>query len=616
MHVSRGALARAALVVTCGLLGCQAEISSIGAPDGFVIDGRASDVAAADGGGGERDAGGDAGPPACVPTAEQCNGVDDDCDGTVDEGCACSSGESRPCGSDVGQCAQGTQGCSDGKWGDCTGAVGPVDETCNNLDDDCSGKIDDGLSRPCGTNTGVCNQGTQSCAAGKWGACSDVKPSAEVCDGKDNDCDGKVDDGLAQDKGTFAGCANYRALISKAISIFDSDQATGNLGYRWTSSAREDGGDQAAHGLLARTELLLSTKGVPLDAGVRQAIFDQAIEQADGFALWDVGGAKAKAVRTAAGVTHSWRGWWGGSANPMVVQYYTGPILLGLELLSWAIYQEGSLGASYAAKADGYHARVGQVIDHWIDTNGSHFKSKSSAIAGITKENWVCMEEPSASCTLDSGARAVKWNKTAFFWRAVGVWNDVDNQYQSSTTTYRRIRTVRYVRWMKEDMLVTSAPWGDTKPYVWHSWADAPSSYPYIEDASHGAWDAGLMAEAWRGGWKDEGGGAVMGPGSATRFRHTYMDNLAIPGDPCVGMFTDGSQQIPGHKYEGLELIPGRRRALTEWIPMANKDVAYLEELYEDLTGVCDGNNPLASTRHMALGYARFVAEIRKIRGE
>lgn len=52
-----------------------------------------------------------------------------------------------------------------------------------------------GRTRPCGSNVGVCKQGFQECTAlGTWGVCSGgVEPSEELCDGRDNDCDGITD---------------------------------------------------------------------------------------------------------------------------------------------------------------------------------------------------------------------------------------------------------------------------------------------------------------------------------------------------------------------------------------------------------------------------------------
>ena len=51
-----------------------------------------------------------------------------------------------------------------------------------------------GSTRACGTDVGECTAGTQRCEAGAWGVCEgEVAPSADVCDGRDNDCDGYVD---------------------------------------------------------------------------------------------------------------------------------------------------------------------------------------------------------------------------------------------------------------------------------------------------------------------------------------------------------------------------------------------------------------------------------------
>jgi peptidoglycan/xylan/chitin deacetylase (PgdA/CDA1 family) len=80
-----------------------------------------------------------------------------------------------------------------------------------------------GERRPCyggpaGTaGVGACKEGTQSCVAGRWeGRCSgQVLPSAEICDGLDNDCNGQVDDGVANACG---GCGVLTAAPGAACA--------------------------------------------------------------------------------------------------------------------------------------------------------------------------------------------------------------------------------------------------------------------------------------------------------------------------------------------------------------------------------------------------------------
>jgi hypothetical protein len=145
---------------------------------------------------------------APVPQNEDCDGVDNDCDGVTDEGCSCVTGETRPCGSNVGECSEGIQTCVEGLWGDCEDQTGPVDEECDELDNDCDGQTDEELHQPCQT---ACGMGEEVCVDGEWFGCTAPYPTGEICDSIDNDCNGEVDDGVGI-CGTNAECIDGRCV--------------------------------------------------------------------------------------------------------------------------------------------------------------------------------------------------------------------------------------------------------------------------------------------------------------------------------------------------------------------------------------------------------------------
>ena len=140
---------------------------------------------------------------------EVCDGADNDCDGTVDNGNpggggACSTGQD-------GVCAAGTETCSGGGL-TCVSNTSSSAEICDGLDNDCDG-VDD--EEPTDGTTyyrdadmdgyGVSNNTIVACSqpagyAPRGGDCRDGDPDSnegatEICDGFDNDCDGTPDDG-------------------------------------------------------------------------------------------------------------------------------------------------------------------------------------------------------------------------------------------------------------------------------------------------------------------------------------------------------------------------------------------------------------------------------------
>jgi stigma-specific protein Stig1/putative metal-binding protein len=155
---------------------------------------------------------------------EKCGGnpaLDEDCDGLVDENCACTEGSSQNCyGGPVadgmsGRCGPGTQTCQSGKMGPCMSQDLPVPEDCLNpgKDDDCDGVKDDikDLGAPCTDETakGACRTGTLQCRPGSAApVCVGAAPTAEVCDAIDQDCDGNPVNGFDLNSAQHCGACD------------------------------------------------------------------------------------------------------------------------------------------------------------------------------------------------------------------------------------------------------------------------------------------------------------------------------------------------------------------------------------------------------------------------
>ena len=147
---------------------------------------------------------------------ERCDDVDDDCDGNVDEDALMAN---DLCSAGSGQCrGEGFYVCR-GLDGLVCNAVAspPRAEVCNDLDDDCDGTVDDGVQnccqpgarRACGSDVGACQAGQETCdGSRRWTACGAIGPQPESCNGLDDDCDGLEDQGFDfdSDPANCGGC--------------------------------------------------------------------------------------------------------------------------------------------------------------------------------------------------------------------------------------------------------------------------------------------------------------------------------------------------------------------------------------------------------------------------
>ncbi|MCC6625701.1 MAG: hypothetical protein IT385_30985 [Deltaproteobacteria bacterium] len=134
--------------------------------------------------------------------------------------CACDAdGELRSCvaTNEAGTCA-GVETCTTSGpaagWSACS-APAPAAEVCNGQDDDCDGLVDQadpGVDASGLAGYPLCENVSSACG-GRWtcgddGAgftwrCSARTPESEICNGRDDDCDGLVDDGFVDGDGAY-----------------------------------------------------------------------------------------------------------------------------------------------------------------------------------------------------------------------------------------------------------------------------------------------------------------------------------------------------------------------------------------------------------------------------
>lgn len=137
---------------------------------------------------------------------ETLNAKDDDCDGEIDEGIevftwyADADGDGFGYGSGIeSETALEGYATVDGDCDDANPDVSPEGiEICDGLDNDCNRKLDDGEGVFIRCGQGICARTWEICDT----ECVPGAPQMEVCDGLDDDCDGEVDEEVTCPEGS------------------------------------------------------------------------------------------------------------------------------------------------------------------------------------------------------------------------------------------------------------------------------------------------------------------------------------------------------------------------------------------------------------------------------
>lgn len=153
-----------------------------------------------------------------TPTAEICDGIDNDGNGVID-------GITQPCYTGpsgtqgIGVCKAGTQTCTLGTWGSCVNEVTPTSEICDALDNDCNGLVDENLgTTTCGI--GACLRTVDNCVNGVLQTCEPGSPSPEFCNNVDDDCDSVTDEDLGA---TTCGVGACQVAVSNCVGGVPQD---------------------------------------------------------------------------------------------------------------------------------------------------------------------------------------------------------------------------------------------------------------------------------------------------------------------------------------------------------------------------------------------------------
>ena len=183
-----------------------------------------------------------------APTGDDadCDGLDNNCNGQVDEGYAPQS-----CG--LGACAAQSQ-CADGVEQPCVpGALlAPEDVTCDGVDDDCNGEVDeDYVGDACGN--GAC--AVRASCVDAQPVCEPLAPQSPddtTCNGVDENCDGRIDEGWQSGSSCGVGVCERQevcdpaqggAICAPGAPLTDNDATCDGLDDNCNGLIDEDCGD-------------------------------------------------------------------------------------------------------------------------------------------------------------------------------------------------------------------------------------------------------------------------------------------------------------------------------------------------------------------------------------
>ncbi|WP_437810656.1 putative metal-binding motif-containing protein [Sorangium sp. So ce1078] len=176
---------------------------------------------------------------------EACNGLDDNCDGQADEALAVTTQYEDSDGDGYGwlfgatveaKCPPDGYAPSSNDCNDRSPEVHPdAPETCNQSDDDCDGRVDEGVREVCGV--GMCAREALACTPG---SCTPGEPSPETCNALDDDCDGETDEdpGLCE---PGEGCPNGTCSGGTGGGAPASASSAGGAGSAGSASAGASG---------------------------------------------------------------------------------------------------------------------------------------------------------------------------------------------------------------------------------------------------------------------------------------------------------------------------------------------------------------------------------------